>query len=261
LHAAVHELRTRIAEDPETLRSRGVRLDAIRALAKGQDNIRGSLLEGERVELIVIEHYTATRTIVMTDRRALVMRKSGRVLERALTRNDIRGVELRLSPGTSYVVISGPGTVVRFHHFGIAKALRGRLDALVAPPRPIPVLYPDYFLGMLTEAGMPTTPTNITNLVERVFVMLQGQAKSWFDEAGDHIAPRQFEHRFGDGGPGERTLHVVDDVVDWLWRWNTFCHEALVGLFPKIRAMLLAPGTILHSPDGRVPSMAEWHDR
>lgn len=84
-----------------------------RAIAKGQDNIRGSLLEGERVELIVIEHYTATRTIVMTDRRALVMRKSGRVLERALTRNDIRGVELRLSPGTSYVVISGPGTVVR----------------------------------------------------------------------------------------------------------------------------------------------------
>lgn len=50
-------------------------------------------------------------------------------------------------------------------------------------------------------------------------------------------------------------------MVDWLWRWNTFCHEALVELFPKIRAMLLAPGTILHNPDGRVPSMAEWHDR
>lgn len=232
-----------------------------RAISKGQDTIRGELLDGERVELIVIEHYTATRTIVMTDRRALVMRKGGRVLERALTRDDIHDVELRVSPSTSYVVIKGPGTVVQFRHLGVAKALRGRFDALVAPPRPIPVLFPGYYLGMLTEAGMPTTPTNIANLVERVFVMLKSQAASYFKEADDHIAARQFERLFDEGGPSERILNVVDDMVDWLWRWNTFCHEALIEFFPKIRTMLLGPHSILRGPDGRVPSWSEWHDK
>lgn len=246
-----------------------------RMIAKGEQDIRSYLQDGETVRLIAVEDYTATRTLVVTDRRLLVTRKGGRVLDRSVVPEEIRDVEVRpTDTGSFYLVIEGPGTMVKFQRPGVAYSVGEAIEKLArrrTPPetasglattdgRAVPLLYPGFYLDLLTETGVPATPENVVNLVERVFVMVMGKADEYFEQLGDHDAARRFHERFDGGGPEDRVLNAVDDMVDWLWAWNSRCHGPLTQLFPRIQALLLEPPSFLRTGDGRVPSWAEYQD-
>ncbi|MEV7041397.1 hypothetical protein [Amycolatopsis sp. NPDC051061] len=247
-----------------------------RMIAKGEQDIRSYLRDGETVLLIAVEDFTATRTLVVTDHRLLVTRKGGRVLDRSVAPEEIRDVEVRpTDTGSFYLVVEGPGTVVKFQRPGVAYSVGEAIEKLArrrspaetgsalaaADGRAVPVLYPGFYLDLLTETGVPATPENVVNLVERVFVMVMGKADEYFGQLGDHDAGRRFHERFDEGGPEDRVLNSVDDMVDWLWAWNPRCHRPLTNLFPRIQELLLEPQSFLRTGNGRVPSWAEYQDR
>ncbi len=246
-----------------------------RMVGKGQQEIRSYLKDGETVQLIAVEDFTATHTLVVTDRRLLVTRKGGRVLVRAVSPEEIRDVEVRpTDTGSFYVVVAGPGTVVKFQRPGVAYAVgealenlaRRRPGATTTPgpaasaERAVPVLYPGFYLDLLTETGVPATPENVVNLVERVFVMVMGKADEYFGQLGDHGEAQRFHAHFDGGGPEDRVLNAVDDMVDWLWEWDARTHAPLTNLFPRIQALLLEPHSFLRTGNGRVSSWAEYQD-
>ncbi|MEU0532600.1 hypothetical protein [Amycolatopsis tolypomycina] len=247
-----------------------------RMIAKGEPNIRSCFQDGETVRLIAVEDFTATHTLVVTDRRLLVMRKGGRVLDRSVTPEEIRDVEVRpTGTGSFLLVVAGPGTTVKFQRPGVAYSVGEAIEKLARrrPPvetaasgfaatdgRAVPILYPGFYLDLLTETGVPANPENVVNLIERVFVMVMGQADEYFRQWGDDDAARRFHDRFDGGGPEDRVLNSVDDMVDWLWAWNFRCHTPLMQLFPRIQALLLEPHSFLRTGNGRVPSWAEYQE-
>lgn len=246
-----------------------------RMVAKGEQDIRLYLEDGETVRLIAVEDFTATHTLVVTDRRLLVTRKGGRVLDRTVVPEEIRDVDVRPSgTGSFHLVVEGPGTVVKFQRPGVAYSVGEAIEKLARrrPPvglpselataggRAVPILYPGFYLDLLTETGVPATPENVVNLIERVFVMVMGKADEYFGQLGDHDAARRFHDRFDGGGPEDRVLNSVDDMVDWLWDWNPRCHGPLTHLFPRIQALLLEPHSFLRTGNGRVPSWAEYQE-
>ncbi|WP_290054896.1 hypothetical protein [Amycolatopsis solani] len=244
-----------------------------RMVAKGQHEIRSYLQEGETVQLIAVEDFTATYILVVTDRRLLVTRKGGRVLHRSVTPEEIRDVDVRpTQTGSYYLVVEGPGTVVKFQRPGVAYSVGESLEKLArkgspvtaattAPSaRAVPVLYPGFFLDLLTETGVPATSENVVNLVERVFVMVMGKADEYFRQLGDHGAAQRFHARFDNGGPEDRVLNSVDDMVDWLWAWDARCRTPLTNLFPRIQSLLLEPHSFLRNGNGRVPPWSEYDE-
>lgn len=241
-----------------------------RMVAKGQHEIKSYLQDGETVQLIAVEDFAATYTLVVTDRRLLVTRKGGRVLHRSITPEEIRGVDVRpAETGAFYLVVEGPGTVVKFQRPGVAYFVGESLEKLARRRRPVtagpgevgeravPVLYPGFYLDLLTETGVPASPENVVYLVERVFAMVMGQADEYFEQLGDHAAAQQFHAHFDSGGPEDRVLNSVDDMVDWLWAWDARCHAPLTNLFPLIQAQLLEPHSFSRPENGRDPSRAE----
>jgi hypothetical protein len=261
------DFRAALADDASHIR---------RIVAKGQQDIRSYLQGGETVQLIAVEDFTATHTLVVTDRRLLVTRKGGRVLARSVSPEEIRDVEVRpTETGSFYVVVAGPGTVVKFQRPGVAYSVGEALEKLARrrPPaataasgtgvpagRAVPVLYPSFYLDLLTETGVPASPENVVNLVERVFVMVRGKADEYFRQLGDHAAAQRFHDHFDGGGPEDRVLNSVDDMVDWLWDWDARTHAPLTNLFPRIQALLLEPHSFLRTGNGRVPSWAEYQE-
>ncbi len=243
-----------------------------RLVAKGEQDIRSYLKDHETVRLIAVEDFTATRTLVVTDRRLLVTRKGGRLLDRSVAPEEIRGVEVRPTGTGSYLlVVAGPGTTVKFQRPGVAYSVGEAVENLarrrppaastgsdVAGERAVPVLYPGFYLDLLTETGVPATPENVVNLIERVFVMVMSKADEYFGQLGDHAAARRFHERFDGGGPEDRVLNSVDDMVDWLWAWNPRCHKPLTHLFPQIQELLLAPNSLLRTGNGRISTWAEY---
>jgi hypothetical protein len=241
-----------------------------RIIAKGQHGIHAALHDGEMVVLIAIEHVTETLTLVVTDRRLLVMRQGGLVLDHSVEPPDMqRAVVKRAGGGAFLVVIDGPGTALTFHTNDVAHTVANSINSLIRnptvdltpQPRTIPTLYPRFFLDLLAETGMPATPTNLVNFIDRVFVMLQGEAGHYFTQAHDPAAQREFTAIFDGGGPQHRVLRSVDDMVDWLWDWNPLVRASLAHFFPHLADMLRRPHSFLHSADGKVTPWSEWSDK
>src|SRR4029453_10199307 len=97
------------------------------------------------------------------------------------------------------LVVHDDGTVtVRVGTYANARALVQAIhDALLASrPRSIPTLYPAFFLDLLAEVGTPATPTNVSRFIERTFVMLSGQATTFFEQRDDPRAQAAFAKQF-----------------------------------------------------------------
>lgn len=111
----------------------------------------------------------------------------------------------------------------------------------------MPTLYPEYFLSILSAAGVPATPLNVSRLIERTAVMIGGQAGAYCGQGADPHAFREFVNQFAHGLQGDS--HVVDRMVDWLWAWNAGCHHDLMSRFGKWRDHLLGPDSFLAGAD------------
>ncbi|GAA2394791.1 hypothetical protein [Dactylosporangium salmoneum] len=112
-------------------------------------------------------------------------------------------------------------------------------------PRDVPLLYPDYFMELLTTGGVPPTPGNVARLVERAAFMIGTQGAAYCAQLRDPATFEIFLVNFARGGMPARRLHLADDMVDWLWAWSALCHDDLRGRFVTWRADLLGPGGLL----------------
>jgi hypothetical protein len=58
-------------------------------------------------------------------------------------------------------------------------------------------------------------------------VNLALNAHTWFDALGDSGARSRFDAQFNTTTNRTRTVHVADDMVDFLWAWTSRCHPGL----------------------------------
>jgi hypothetical protein len=132
---------------------------------------------------------------------------------------------------------------------------RKNANAHSPSPRAVPTLYPDYFLSILADAGVTATSDNLRRLVERTACAIGGQAAAYFAQKRD---PRSFERFIADFSkikPPEERLLVADEMIDWLWSWDPFCHDALTAWPKKWRDGSLKPGSYI-TDNGVAP----WND-
>ncbi|MEV6926262.1 hypothetical protein AB0M46_17445 [Dactylosporangium sp. NPDC051485] len=128
-------------------------------------------------------------------------------------------------------------------------------------PRDVPVLYPVYFMELLTTGGVPPTAENVARLVGRTAFMIGTQGAAYCAQLRDAAAFEIFLVNFARGGMPARRLHLADDMVDWLWAWSARCHDDLRGRFVTWRADLLGPGSLLQRGRDIPPSDAGEPDR
>jgi hypothetical protein len=83
----------------------------------------------------------------------------------------------------------------------------------------------DYLVGILASVGAEPTEANLINLAERSAMNLGGQGAAYMAQARDGAAFARFVEDFS--RPPANWLDVVDEMAEWLWNWNPFCHEAL----------------------------------
>ncbi|MET7485144.1 hypothetical protein [Streptomyces sp. NPDC005538] len=222
-----------------------------RRLADNQHVLRETLDGDEEVHLIAVEEALNSRVVTVTSRRLLVVRK-GRT-EGSYTRDRITRTRLgRLPNGTMLAFVDGAGLMFSFLTAHTADRLAFAVDRfLLTPPvrrtaaRDIPELLPDYYRGILFATGKPDTADNIVALVELLSQMLTSNAAMFFRQTGDQATDQSFMARFKGGGPEERLLHVVDDMLDFLWDWNPRCHNALRTFVRDARTTLTGPGSRL----------------
>ncbi|NKQ23208.1 hypothetical protein [Streptomyces galbus] len=127
-------------------------------------------------------------------------------------------------------------------------------------PRDIPPLFPDFFHGVLFSVGKEPTPQNLLALAEYVSQMISVNAYGWFHQFGDTAAEAQFSRRFRGGGPeGQALEKVPDDMIDFLWAWNTAAHDALREWIPRLERVLAAPESRLWLYGDELP-FGMWED-
>jgi hypothetical protein len=174
-----------------------------------------------------------------------IFRNGGKRHQRVV---DATEIEIASAEG-SRVLLSGIGIAVpvTFQDRQTAATFATRLNKLIIAcrPRAVPILYPQYFLEIIATSGAQATVVNVLRLIERTAMMLGAQGATYCAQLKDPQALEELISRFARGGPPDRQLQIVDDMVDWLWAWNPGCHRALVQQFQKWRVLLLAPDSPL----------------
>jgi hypothetical protein len=131
-----------------------------------------------------------------------------------------------------------------------------RQPPMVAEPRDIPALFPDFYLGILTATGKPTTSGNVVDLVDRVARMIgAGSALPYFEQAHDDAASRRFLAKFNSTeGDGESELRKPDLMIDFLWEWDPTCHHAVRRAVANVYDLLTGPDSFLWSCGDKIPA-------
>lgn len=236
---------------------------SLRLLRRHQESLIAALRSGENVRLVVAEEVGRSGVIVVTSRRLLVADKYHGV--RSITPARIGGTQLRRRPnGHGMTLVNGTGLTFMLPDLETADLLAVTIDALLAPaapaaePRDIPTLLPDYYRRILFATGKPDTPGNTVALMELVTQMLWLNAAMWFDEMDDTAAASEFNARFAHGGADpDRTIHLVDDMIDYLWAWRTNTHQALRDFIHDAEQTLTAPTSQLWRYAAELP-MGMW---
>ncbi|MBQ0977864.1 hypothetical protein [Micromonospora sp. M61] len=230
-----------------------------KVVAKAQAAIRSSLRSGEPVRAIAVDQFMGWPMLVVTDRRLMVMDRGGKSLQKSLDPEQIDQAAPAAS-GLVRVLTDDGDLAVRLRDYACARMfVRAVNDSLLSRrPRTIPTLYPKFFLELLAAADTPATPTNVSRFVERVFVMIKGQANVFFQQLDEPAAQAEFNNHFDGGGPEDRVLNCVDDMIDWLWKWNPACHRPLERTVRSIHDGLLMPHSFLHTNGGDITPWSEW---
>ncbi|MGV9213661.1 hypothetical protein ACTFTM_17545 [Micromonospora sp. RB23] len=229
------------------------------AVAKGQHGIRGALLPNEQVLGIAVDERSHDDTVVLTDRRVLVMRRGGRTVVRATDIAEVPGAYTEVTPGGGTFELDRMGLRIHVADATAADALTTLVNSQVLKhrPRTIPPLYPDYCLDSLSSAGVPDTPVNRARLAERTAFTVGSQAGAFTAQLRDPEAFEEFVSRFGVASP-DRRLQQADDMIDWLWAWHPLCHHGLTRQVAKWHDGLLQRGSFLTaSAGGEIPA---WGD-
>jgi hypothetical protein len=216
--------------------------NAQRALAKGQSGILAAM-NGDPLTLVVVDEITGDTTVAVAGRHVHVFRKGGKLRQRVV---DAAEIEVAFAEG-SRVSLDGIGVSMTFQDRTTASTFAAALNKIILHyrPRAVPTLYPQYYLNLLAESGVQATTVNVSRLIERTAFIIGLQGAVYCAQLKDPQALEELISRFASGGPPDRQLQLVDDIVDWLWAWNPGCHKALERQIHKWRDGLLAPGTFL----------------
>ncbi|MFF7332339.1 hypothetical protein ACIQU5_23460 [Streptomyces sp. NPDC090306] len=247
-------LRTTEEPDERLLRllANGSRRGAGKLLGVNQEVLLDALAEGEHIRTLVAEEVFDSRLAAVTTRRLLIVRKR-RVYGSYAPERISRTRLLRSPNGTWMTAVDGPGLVLGFREREWADHLAVSIDrhllapppAAVTAPRDIPELLSDYYRAILFATGKPESPENIVALINLIGQMLSLNAVMWFQQLDDPAAEERFLDRFRGGGPEERFVHLVDDMIDFLWAWRTNCHAALRDFVRDTQVKLSGPDSQL----------------
>jgi hypothetical protein len=222
--------------------------DARRAVAKSQLVILQQLPDDEDLLAVAADEFNAQVVVAVGERHLVLLHDGGRALLRTAELAGLSSVYVEPAAVGGFVAsIGGTGVGLRLRARATADRLRSLINGRIIANRPrrVPVLYPSYFTDLLTRAGVPVTPANVARLVERTAFMIGCQGAAYCAHLGDPVAFEDLVERYGRGGPVDRRLKLVDDIVDWLWAWSPSCHGDLPSRFDKWRDGLLRPGSFL----------------
>jgi hypothetical protein len=189
--------------------------DVARAVARAQSSILHLLIRSESVVLVAADELDFRHVVVVTDRRVLVMRVGDPRPVRVAAAAEI---EVASTPEPSAVCLDGLnlGFWVRFGDRGTAVRFAAAVNKLILThrPRAVPVLYPDYFIALLSDCHVPATAGNVESLIDRTAFMIGGQAAAYCAQLRDPRAFEAFVARFANGAGPDPRLHLVDDMVE-----------------------------------------------
>jgi hypothetical protein len=227
---------------------------AQRAIAKGQSGILAAL-NGASADMIAVDEVTGDTVLAVAGLQVYVFSDGGKTLRGA---RDVTQINDAFLEGPLVRLDGLVGVAVTFQEPATAAKFATTLNKLIQAcrPRSIPTLYPQYFLDLIKASGVQATVTNVLRLIERTAFATGFQGAVYCAQLKDPKALEELIRRFARGGPPDRQLQLVDDMVDWLWAWNPGCHKALVRQFDDWRERLLAPGSFL-IPGTEIPPWGE----
>jgi hypothetical protein len=228
---------------------------AQRALAKSQSGILAAL-DGDPAGIVAIDEITCDATVVAAHQRIHVYRRGGKSQQRVV---DLTSISSAYTNGPC-ASLGGTGVSVTFRDKSSADKFKVAINRMIiaSRPRTIPVLYPNYFLGLLAAAKVPSTPMNVARLVERTAFITGGQGAVYCAQLGEPRALEELISLFARNihvQPGGN-LSIVDNIIDWLWAWNPGCHQALERQIQKWHDGCLKPGSFLVAGTDILP----WDD-
>ncbi|MET9226318.1 hypothetical protein [Lentzea sp. NPDC003310] len=235
-----------------------------RILAREQEALLNHLGDHERLVAAGVDVAGNSGVTAVTTSRVFQL-KRGRVTAEAAAAQ-IRGTEMFLRPNGNYFVsVEGTGLhVITFLRKEEADRLCRAVDSYLVgkPPgeRDIPILFPDFYLGILRDTGKPETAENVVELVDRTRrAVVGGGALPFFEQTGDERARARFHDRFlvDRGQDGETLLRMPDEMIDFLWEWNPFCHDALRRMVARFHEHMTGPHSFLWTCGDELP---RWDD-
>lgn len=106
--------------------------------------------------------------------------------------------------------------------------------------RDIAPLYPDLYASALRASGKPATDGNLDSVASFVAMNLAINGQGWFQATGDMAARDLFNAKFNPEKNDARGIkHVADDMIDFLWGWNSRCHPGLRDFSVQIKGTLV----------------------
>ncbi|WP_439659677.1 hypothetical protein ACSHWB_46155 [Lentzea sp. HUAS TT2] len=235
-----------------------------RKLAGEQEALLNHLGEHERLVAVAVDSAWHSGVTVVTTSRVFQLKRGEVVREADASR--IRGTEILVRPNGNYLVsVEGSGLfVITFLHREEADRLCRAVDAhLVGTPpgpRDIPVLFPDFYLGILRDTGKPETAENVVELVDRTRrAVAGGGAMPFFDQTGDERARARFRDQFLEDHDedGETLLRTPDLMIDFLWEWDPACHEPLRRMVARFHEHMTGPHSFLWTCGDELPRWAD----
>jgi len=114
--------------------------------------------------------------------------------------------------------------------------------------RDIPAFYPALYTTTLRTAGKSATEHNVEAVARLTAVNLALNAHNWFDALGDSGARSRFDAQFNPTANQARTVHVPDDMVEFLWAWTSRCHPGLRDFADQMKKTIVSSASRFGDP-------------
>lgn len=118
------------------------------------------------------------------------------------------------------------------------------------------VLYPAYFVEMLTRHRCPTTDEDVARLATVTAAAIGVQVGAFAARAQDPAALEDFCSRFADYEGQNRPVQTCDEMLAWIWAWDVRARSGIVdalrkwGHMPVDGSGLLTSGQHVPEADG-----------
>ena len=216
---------------------------ARRTVARHQSRFLQLRRSGERLVSAVVDDTSPVRAAIVAGGRMFIFAPDTPTPERV---TEVAQIDRASIPEPAAVCLNGLnlGFWLRLRRPQEAHTFVVQVNQAILAhrPRSVPRLYPNYYLEILTNAGVEPTRDNLVRLVERTVAMFGGQAGAFCAQCGDPGTFHEFLQTFAPTVVRQDQSHLVDEMVDWLWDRNPGFHYGIERQLAKWRAGLSTPG-------------------